>query len=656
MNEYISNVGGASQSTLVNATGLPRSIAGRARMGTFGRLGVVWMGAWFSIAAVAAVPDWFDPADSTLDNAQHAKAAKATAADATRGLISADVDPAHSVQAVIDTYAQCDAVFESVQAASTLAPTRAADLVQAAAINPRCPCGGDNLWSAARLSSRIRIEHRSLPVAIENLCGCSGAAAQAAALAVPEQADQILGAALAANRHAGGVVDSLGKIGNISGPVSAAGGSLTRRTDKRCAADTNPDDDFDSAQLWETASTDVAIPPASREVDCDQPAVTTEPAVAEAGQSASGADDRLLIDSYVAEGSERALVLFNGNDHAVNLTNESYQLELYFPGVVEPGRRIGLAGMVAPHGLYVVAGDTASSALRARADMLVQSSLLQPSEAVLLRRGLANSGCGCAEVTVAGTLNGLGAKSEDWRQQQVNDDAVGKLSNADSVGQVRPEVVSTDAWQSPLASAPLSLARQDNACAGDPEIADEFSSQAYQAGAPTGGVFRPSCAVAATDVVIADYEARRETADAPVWRAVELYNHTGATVDLADQGYLIEVYREGEREPRQVIALTGELARGQRLLLASDTAPDAVKDQSVLVSSDLAGDHVDAVVLKRLSVRTGGSCQANVYAALRELRSPVALVGPRVGEVSGEPTTDEPVVDPHRGGEIASPN
>lgn len=609
-------------------------------------------------AAAAAVPDWFDPGDSTLDNAQHAKAANASAADATRGLIGAAVDPAHSVQAVIDAYAQCDAVFESVQAASTLAPARVADLVQAAAINPRCPCGGENLWSAARLASRVRIEHRGLPVAIENLCGCSGAAAQAAAMAVPDHAEQILGAALVANRRAGGVVDSLGKIGNISGPVAAAGGSLTRRADKRCDADTNPDDDFDFTQRWQAANVDVAIPPTSRDPDCDQKAASTAPVAADAESTPdpTSRDDRLLIDSYVAAGSERALVLFNGNDHAVNLADENYQFEMYFPGVVEPGRRIGLAGTVAAHGLYVLAGDTASSALRARADMLVSSNLLQPSEAVVLRRGLANSGCGCAEVTVAGTLNGLGAKSEDWRQQQVSDDAVGKLNNADSVGQVRPEAVSVAAWQSPLATVPLSLARQDDACDGDPEIADDFSLQPFQPGAPTGGVFRPSCAVATTDLVIADYEARRETADAPVWRAVELYNHTGATVDLADQGYLIEVYRDGGREPSQVIALSGDLVRSQRWLLASDTAPDAVKDQSALVSSDLAGEGVDAVVLKRLTVRTAGSCQADVYAALRELRAPVPLVGPRIGEIPGEPRNDEPVVDPHRGGEIASPN
>ncbi len=609
--------------------------------------------------AEAQVPDWFDPAASTLRNAAEAKDADVSAADATRGLMAAGTDAAHSVQAVIDAYGQCDAVYQSVEAASKIAPERAGDLVQAAAIGGKCPCTGDNLWSAARMEARTRLNHRRVPVEILSLCGCAGAAAQAAAVALPDQADRILAAALAANRRAGGVVDSLGQIGSVTGPVAASGGSLQRKDDQRCARDTNPSDTFSADAIWVAGGLDASTPPQTRLVDCDDEAIEDD--LAAQGAEEEGKDrrdddgDDVLIDSYLAEGGDRALVFFNGSKREVDLAGQSYQVELYFPGVDGPGRRISLAGTIAPKGLYVVAADGASSGLRERADMLVPSALMQPSEAVVLRRGLQNSGCDCAEVSVAGTLNGLGTRSESWREDKVEDQQTNALTNADSVGQVRPEDIDKNDWTAPLGAVPQSLAREDQSCAGDTDVADVFSTSGWRSGSLEGGVYKPACATASTDVVIAQYEAQRQTEQDPAWRFVELYNNTGAPVDLAEQGYVLEVYRDGERDPVRVVALQGEVPRGERFVVASDSAPDPVKDRSRLVSADLSGERVDAIVLRRLSVRSGGSCRADVYAALRELRAPVPLV-PNTGETPGEPRSDDPVIDPDRGGELASPN
>jgi len=609
-------------------------------------------------AVPAQVPDWFDPAASTLANAREAEDDKVSAADATSGLIAAGIDPAHAVQAVIDTYAQCDAVYDAVRAASEAAPGRAVDLVQAAAIGSTCPCAGENLWSAARIQARTRGEHRAVPVEIFSLCGCAGAAAQAAAMALPERADQILAAAVAANRRAGGIVDSLGQIGSVNGPVPSSGGSLQRKDDQRCARDTDPADPFDATVVWTAGGIDASSPPRTRLTDCDDEAIEDELAVAGEETEGKAADrddgDEVLIDAYVADGGDHALVLFNGSDRVVDLAGESYQAELYFPGVTGPGRRISLAGQIPPKGLYVVAGDGASSALRERADMLVGSALLQPSEAVVLRRGLQNSGCDCAEVSVAGTLNGLGSASEPWREAQVEQQQGNTLRNADSVGQVRPEDVAMDQWKAPLA-VPRSLAREDESCQGDSDIGDAFLTDGWRAGAPAGGVYRPQCPAASTDVVIAQYEARREAEDAPAWRFVELYNNTGSAIDLAQQGYVLEVYSDGARDPARVIPLSGEVARGARFVLASDTAPDAVRDEAGVVTPDLAGERIDAIVLRRLAVRGGDSCPVDVYAALTELRAPVPLV-PISREISGEPRPDEPVIDPDRGGDVASPN
>lgn len=610
-------------------------------------------------AAQAQVPEWFDPAASTLRNAANAEDDDVSAADATRGLIAAGTDPAHSVQAVIEAYGKCDAVFDSVQAASTAAPDRAADLVQAAAMGGKCPCNGENIWSAARIEARTRLNVRRVPVEIFSLCGCTGAAAQAATMALPDQAEKVMAAALSANRRAGGVVDSLGQIGSPAGPISSSGGSLQRKDGQRCTRDTNPADSFNPDSVWMAGGLDAATPPETRLVDCDDESIeddlAMEGAEDEGKEKQKDDGNEVLIDSYVAEGGDRALVLFNGSGRAVDLASEQYQVELYFPGVTGPGRRLALAGSIAPKGLFVVAADTASSGLRARANMLVSSVLMQPSEAVVLRRGLADSGCDCAEVSVAGTLNGLGTRSDEWREDQVEKREANALSNADSVGQVRPDDIDRGDWVAPLGAVPQSLAREDINCDGDTDVADAFSTSGWRAGTAEGGVFRPECPTASTDVVIAQYEARRESDEDPTWRFVELYNNTGSVIDLAEQGYLLEVYREGDQDPVQVMPLKGELQHKARFLVSSDTSPDPIKDRARMVTADLSGERVDAIVLRRLSVRTGGMCRTNVYAALQELRAPVPLI-PRNPTLGGEPRLDDPVIDPDRGGEIASPN
>lgn len=600
-------------------------------------------------ASLAQVPDWFDPADSNLANAANAHTAELSAADATRGLLAAGVDPAQGVQAVIDTYAQCDAVFDAVAAASTIAPDRAGDLVQAAALNPRCPCGGENVWAASRLSNRVRIAHRSTVLEVLPSCGCVGAAAQAAAAALPERADQILAAALDANRRASGIIDSIGQVGSIRGPLGAAGGGLTRRDDQRCQADTNPGDAFDPAAHWQTGDTALAALPRSRAEVCAETAKDPE--------TANDEDDhqfQLLIDAYQSNPAQHALVLFNGGRRTVDLGSENVQLELYFPGVKGPGRRLPLTGQVPPEGLFLVAADNADAAVKARADLLLPSTLLEPSEAVVLRRGLEDAGCGCAQLTVAGTLNGLGQVSEAWREKQVEAGQLGRRLVADSVGQIGPEDAALSGWRSPLTPVPLDLTRATDACQADTDITDAFDAGDWRrAVASTSSA---ACRQSSGTVLISAYRAGRDDTNQPIWRVLDLWNNTGAAIDLGEQGYLLEVYGQGEREASRVIPLSGKLAAATRYRLAADSAPTAIRDQADAVSADLAIEQVDALVLKRLAVRDYGQCDVDVYAALRELRAPVPLVPQGVREYPGEPRPDESVTDPNRGGEIASPN
>ena len=606
--------------------------------------GLVW-----SVAGAAQVADWFEPADSTLANAAHARSAGRSPAEATRGLLAAGVDPAQGVQAVIDTYAQCDAVFDAVAAASQIAPERASDLVQAAALNPRCPCGGENVWAASRLSNRVRLPQRSPVLEVLPSCGCVGAAAQAAAAALPERADQILAAALEVSRRASGIVDSIGQVGSHRGPLGAAGGGLMRREDDRCQTDTNPDDAFDPALLWQSGELALGELPSTRNSACRAAAQSEESDGQERDRQAGG----VSIEAYQSGADRNALVLFNGGEHTVDLASENYQLELYFPGVKGPGRRLPLSGRVPPGGLFLVAGAGEDKALAERADLLLPSILLEPSEAVVLRRGLEDAGCGCAQLTVAGTLNGLGANADAWQQKQIEAGTIGNRIVADSVGQIEPNADVPSDWRSPLATVPLALSRAVDACLADTDIADAFVESDWQGNAAEAPL---RCRQGSGTVLIASYRADREADTQPVWRVLDLWNDTGASIDLGEQGYLVEVYGKGEREPSRVIALSGTLATGGRFRVAADSAPSAIRDQADTVSADLAQEHIDALVLKRLSVRDHGQCDVDVYAALRELRAPVPLVPRSPREFPGGPRPDESVNDPNRGGEIASPN
>ncbi len=611
-------------------------------------IAVLW-----SVGSQAQVADWFDPADSTLANADHARSAGQSATDATRGLLAAGVDPAQGVQAVIDTYAQCDAVFDAVAAASQIAPERAGDLVQAAALNARCPCGGENVWAASRLSNRVRIAHRSTTLEVLPSCGCVGAAAQAAAAALPERAEQILAAALDANRRASGIVDSIGQVGSIRGPLGAAGGGLHRRDDQRCSADTNPGDAFDPATHWQEGGLALGDLPRTRAEACAAPSDNSDTDIA--GTDTAGTDHQaqLLIDGYQSGPGQHALVLFNGGRRTVDLGSENYQLELYFPGVKGPGRRLPLTGSVPAGGLFLVAGDSVDARVKARADLLLPSILLEPSEALVLRRGLEDAGCGCAQLTVAGTLNGLGEGSEAWRQKQVEAGQIGRRLVADSVGQIGPQDAALSGWHSPLATVPLALARKTDACVADINVADAFVDGDWQRDQAEAA---PGCRQGSGAVLISGYRAGREATSEPVWRVLDLWNDTGAAIDLGEQGYLVEVYGQGEHEASRVIPLSGTLAPASRFRVAADSAPTSIRDQANAVSPDLAVEHVDALVLKRLAVRDHGQCDVDVYTALRELRAPVPLVPQVLREYPGEPRPDESVTDPNRGGEIASPN
>jgi predicted extracellular nuclease len=90
-------------------------------------------------------------------------------------------------------------------------------------------------------------------------------------------------------------------------------------------------------------------------------------------------------------------------------------------------------------------------------------------------------------------------------------------------------------------------------------------------------------------------------------KALEIYNGTGAAVNLAAEGYAIEIYFNGNDSPGTTIELSGTVAEGDVYVVADDGAAAAilaVADQTS-TSSFFNGD--DAVVLRKGGKDDAGS-------------------------------------------------
>jgi len=83
-------------------------------------------------------------------------------------------------------------------------------------------------------------------------------------------------------------------------------------------------------------------------------------------------------------------------------------------------------------------------------------------------------------------------------------------------------------------------------------------------------------------------------------KALEIYNGTGAAIDLASGQYSVEMYYNGNTSPGLTIALAGSVADGDVFVLTNQSAAAAilaVADQVTSATNWYNGD--DAVVLRR---------------------------------------------------------
>jgi len=161
----------------------------------------------------------------------------------------------------------------------------------------------------------------------------------------------------------------------------------------------------------------------------------------------------------------------------------------------------------------------------------------------------------------------------------------------------------------------------------------------------------PRCrAFARPDLAIARYQGSTERK-----RAVELRGDGVEDIDLAANHVVLDLYVDGKDEPERRVALTGILPKDGRFVVATKEPPSGFTSKVDQETDELDLPQVDAVVLRQVGEEQ--TCAAELGGVARRWdggRIPIAA-RPEPTTI-GEPRSDESNIDPHRGGDIASPN
>ncbi|XTZ16159.1 lamin tail domain-containing protein [Micromonospora echinospora] len=107
------------------------------------------------------------------------------------------------------------------------------------------------------------------------------------------------------------------------------------------------------------------------------------------------------------------------------------------------------------------------------------------------------------------------------------------------------------------------------------------------------GVAPLAASAAPTDLFISEYVEGSSNN-----KAIELFNGTGAAVDLAAGGYQLQLYFNGSTTPTN-LALTGTVAAGDVFVLASSSASAAILAQADQTTGASLYNGDDAIVLRR---------------------------------------------------------
>lgn len=162
-------------------------------------------------------------------------------------------------------------------------------------------------------------------------------------------------------------------------------------------------------------------------------------------------------------------------------------------------------------------------------------------------------------------------------------------------------------WGSDLTStADNTIRRKPSICQGDPNGTDAFDPALEWDGFPRDtldglGTHTVDCGTAA-GLFFSEY-----VEGSSYNKALEIYNGTGAAVNLGASGYAVEIYFNGSASPGQTIPLAGTLADGDVFVLAHPSAHPDILAQADQTSGGVLFNGDDVVVLRKGGKDDAGS-------------------------------------------------
>ena len=604
-------------------------------------------------------------------------------------MVDANIDVVKAVQTVAKEWSSCDDTYASVKAGVQIAPDRADEIVAAIATIRGCHCNAQSFWARSRLEQRLRPRINRALVEISSTCSCASAGIEAAMELVPHRTEDMIDAVLVAKNRAERTADSIGQIGHIpdrkywgEGKIVTKDTNLVRNTDV-CKGDHDELDEFAPKDTWgnNDTSDDHPVFTFNKTLGQHKLICKDEDKADEQGQQQDEEkkDEKLIISQYIeGQGSNQALELYNGTDKAVDLLMDNYQIEVYFHGYEFPGEIIQLKGLIEPQSTFVIADANAAADISAVANQKVNGLIFKGADAVVLKTGFNNSPCQCAVSTVASAINGvdkgnnqqpISATKKDFikRIEQHYENTNIQTTIVDSIGRIllnderesgeANEINKQNQQDHPIVTD-KTLRRIESICKGDRiemdtfTIAKEWQSYAIDNFLDSGNFDKQDCLASRKDLLLSEYiEGSDDNA------MIEIYNGTDRPIDFNSERYILEIYKDDDKDPEQKIYLKGEIGRNGVFVIAHADAEKDLKDIANQTTGELDLKSARAVVLKKVVLPAYQACYADISAWItnNNIEKISYTLTPTFDPGSG-PVSDDDPRDGNDGGELASPN
>jgi len=277
--------------------------------------------------------------------------------------------------------------------------------------------------------------------------------------------------------------------------------------------------------------------------------------IAAFGSLAYALPTELFFSEYIeGTSNNKALEIYNGTGAAINLTGGGYNVQMFFNGNPSAGLTINLTGTIANGDVYVLAHSSANATILAQADQTNGAGWFNGDDAVVLRKGTTS-------IDVIGQIGfDPGTK---W--------GTGLISTADNT-----------------------LRRESTISAGDTNGTNVFDPAVEWDGFATDTFDGLGWhTYSTTDLFFSEYIEGTSNN-----KALEIYNGTGAAINLTGGGYNVQMFFNGSASAGLTIDLTGNVADGDVYVLAHSSANATILAQADQTNGAGWFNGDDAVVLR----------------------------------------------------------